>query len=73
MAKKIFLLLLLSILRIDFTYIWSKIVFRLFSMTRSAIYGQNGELSKHENDLLWFDDFFDAKMIQFRKLIKRKR
>ena len=70
--KKIFLLLLISVLLIDFAYIWSKIVFRLFSMTGSAIYGQNGELTKQENDILWFDDFFDAKMIEFWKLIKEK-
>ena len=57
---------------IYFAYIWPKIAFRLFSMTRSAIYGQNGELSKHENDILWFYDFFDAIMIQFRKIMKEK-
>ena len=61
--QKIFLLLLLSILRIDFTYIWPKIVCRLFSMTCCAIYGQNGKLTKQciviwqlfrcKNDPIW--------------------
>ena len=38
---------------INFIHIWSKIVFRLFLMTCSAIYGQKFELRKHKNDVLW--------------------